>query len=113
MMSVMHRCFLNICADFSLTSCSSCLLFQTPFSPGLSPISESPDLEEKSGKEEREVKEERGEREQKKKEVPGKTNTEKISMETLLTVFRGGSETQDTNRFASHLKIENIYAEVG
>ncbi|XP_063114134.1 sperm flagellar protein 2 isoform X3 [Cavia porcellus] len=84
---------------------------KTPFSPGLSPISESPDLEEKSGKEEREVKEERGEREQKKKEVPGKTNTEKISMETLLTVFRGGSETQDTNRFASHLKIENIYAE--
>ncbi|EHB18181.1 Sperm flagellar protein 2, partial [Heterocephalus glaber] len=81
---------------------------KTSFSPGMSPIEEFPKLEDKDGREERELKEESDEGEQKEKE---KANTEKISMETLLTVFRGGNEAQDTNRFVSHLKIENIYAE--
>ncbi|KAM6156501.1 sperm flagellar protein 2 [Erethizon dorsatum] len=84
---------------------------ETSFSPRMSPVDEFPKLEKNAGRKERELKEERDERELKKKEVPKKANTEKISMETLLKVFRGGNESQDTNRFANHLKIENIYAE--
>lgn len=83
---------------------------KTSSSPGMSPIEEFPKLEENAGREERELKEERDESKQK-KEVHEKANTEKISMETLLTVFRGGNESQDTNRFVSHRKIGNIYAE--
>ncbi|XP_076973078.1 sperm flagellar protein 2 isoform X6 [Tamandua tetradactyla] len=71
------------------------------------PIGESPELEENVS-EDRELKEEREEKEE---EILEFANTEKISMETLLRVFRGGSEAQDSNRFASYLKIENIYSE--
>ncbi|XP_032967176.1 sperm flagellar protein 2 isoform X3 [Rhinolophus ferrumequinum] len=74
----------------------------------MSPIEEYPELEENFVSEERELREEKVEKEE---EIPANVNTEKISMETLLKVFRGGNEAQDTNRFASHLKIENIYSE--
>uniref|UniRef100_A0A9L0K6E2 Sperm flagellar 2 n=1 Tax=Equus asinus TaxID=9793 RepID=A0A9L0K6E2_EQUAS len=71
----------------------------------MSPIAESPEPEENVISEEREVREEKGE------EIPENANTEKISMETLLRVFRGGNDAQDPNRFSSQLKMENIYAE--
>ncbi|XP_051006911.1 sperm flagellar protein 2 isoform X2 [Acomys russatus] len=77
----------------------------------MSPIEEFPEYEENIVKEERELKEEKDERDQKEEEIPENANTEKISMETLLKVFGGGSEVLDANRFASYLKIENIYAE--
>ncbi|XP_074185319.1 sperm flagellar protein 2 [Rhinolophus sinicus] len=73
-----------------------------------SPIEEYPELEEHFVSEERELREERVEKEE---EIPENANTEKISMETLLKVFRGGNEAQDANRFAGHLKTENIYSE--
>nr|XP_007959545.2 sperm flagellar protein 2 isoform X7 [Chlorocebus sabaeus] len=76
-----------------------------------SPAEEFPEPEENAAKEERKLKDNREEREQKDEEIPENANSEKISMETLLKVFKGGSEAQDSNRFASHLKIENIYAE--
>ncbi|XP_070443122.1 sperm flagellar protein 2 isoform X15 [Equus przewalskii] len=78
---------------------------KTSFLTDMSPIAESPEPEENVISEEREVKEEKGE------EIPENANTEKISMETLLRVFRGGNEAQDPNRFSSQLKMENIYAE--
>uniref|UniRef100_A0A2K6GF76 Sperm flagellar 2 n=1 Tax=Propithecus coquereli TaxID=379532 RepID=A0A2K6GF76_PROCO len=81
---------------------------KTSSSTGISPIEEFPELEENVEREERELKEER---EQKEEEIPENANSEKISLETLLKVFRGGSEAQDANRFGSHLKLENIYAE--
>ncbi|XP_014637069.1 PREDICTED: sperm flagellar protein 2 isoform X2 [Ceratotherium simum simum] len=71
----------------------------------MSPIEESPEPEENV------ISEEREEKEEKEEEILENANTEKISMETLLKVFRGGSEAQDANRFAGHLKIENIYSE--
>ncbi|KAK2492976.1 hypothetical protein MC885_017740, partial [Smutsia gigantea] len=73
----------------------------------MSPIEEYPELQENFMSEERELREEREEKE----EIPENANTEKISMETLFKVFRGGKEAQDTNRFTSHLKTENIYSE--
>lgn len=75
----------------------------------MSPIEEYPELEENFVSEERELRKEKVEKEE---EISANANTEKISMETLLKVFRGGNEAQDTNRFASHLKRENIYSEV-
>ncbi|XP_049718155.1 sperm flagellar protein 2 isoform X12 [Elephas maximus indicus] len=68
------------------------------------PVAASPEPEENI-REERELKEE------KEDEIPENANTEKISMETLLKVFQGGIEAQDCDRFASHLKTENIYYE--
>lgn len=78
----------------------------------MSPNEEFPEAEDIT-REERELKEEKDERDQKEEEIPENANPEKISMETLLKVFGGGSEVLDANRFASYLKIENIYAEVG
>nr|XP_012591871.1 sperm flagellar protein 2 isoform X4 [Microcebus murinus] len=77
----------------------------------MSPVEEFTEFDEHVAREERELKEEREEREQKKEEIPENANSEKISLETLLKVFRGGSEAQDVNRFGSLLKLENIYAE--
>lgn len=76
----------------------------------MSPNEEFPEAEENVTREERELKEEKDEKEE---EIPENANTEKISLETLLKVFGGGNEVLDANRFASYLKIENIYAEVG
>uniref|UniRef100_A0A2K6TZ93 Sperm flagellar 2 n=1 Tax=Saimiri boliviensis boliviensis TaxID=39432 RepID=A0A2K6TZ93_SAIBB len=76
-----------------------------------SPVEESAEPEENPAREERKLKDDREEREQKDEEIPENANHEKISLETLLKVFKGGSEAQDSSRFASHLKIENIYAE--
>ncbi|XP_032134857.1 sperm flagellar protein 2 isoform X1 [Sapajus apella] len=76
-----------------------------------SPIEESAEPEENAAREERKLKDNREEREQKDEEIPENANHEKISLETLLKVFKGGSEAQDSSRFASHLKTENIYAE--
>lgn len=59
---------------------------------------------------ERESKEELEEKEE---IVPENSNTEKISIETLLKVFRGGNEAQDSSRFVNHLRKRNIYLEVG
>ncbi|XP_073093345.1 sperm flagellar protein 2 isoform X11 [Manis javanica] len=73
----------------------------------MSPIEEYPELQENFMSEERKLREKREEKE----EIPKNANTEKISMETLFKVFRGGKEAQDTNRFASHLKTQNIYSE--
>ncbi|XP_042546463.1 sperm flagellar protein 2 [Dipodomys spectabilis] len=84
---------------------------KTSFSTDVSPIEEFPEPEENVTGEEREIREERDEREQKEEEVLENTNTEKISIETLLKVFQGGNEAQDVNRFVNHLKSENIYAE--
>ncbi|XP_053454848.1 sperm flagellar protein 2 [Nycticebus coucang] len=84
---------------------------KTSSSTDMSPIEEFPELDENVAKEERELKEEREDREQKEEEIPENANSEKISLETLLKVFRGGGEAQDANRFASHLRMENIYAE--
>ncbi|MBZ3886165.1 Sperm flagellar protein 2 [Sciurus carolinensis] len=84
---------------------------KTSSSTDMSHTEEFPEPEENVAREEREPKEERDEREQKQEEIPDNVNTEKISLETLLKVFRGGNEVQDTNRFSSHLKTENIYAE--
>ncbi|XP_023567802.1 sperm flagellar protein 2 isoform X2 [Octodon degus] len=83
---------------------------KTSFS-SMGPTDDILKLDENDGRERRERKEGRDEREPKEKEASAKANTEKISMEKLLTVFRGGSEAQDTNRFARHLKIKNIYTE--
>lgn len=77
----------------------------------MSPNEEFPEAEENSTREE--LKEEKDERDQKEEEIPENANTGKISMETLLKVFGGGNEVLDANRFASYLKTENIYAEVG
>ncbi|XP_009447568.4 sperm flagellar protein 2 isoform X16 [Pan troglodytes] len=75
------------------------------------PAEEFPEPEGNAAREERKLKDDREKREQKDEEIPENANNEKMSMETLLKVFKGGSEAQDSNRFASHLKIENIYAE--
>ncbi|KAF6127394.1 sperm flagellar 2 [Phyllostomus discolor] len=53
----------------------------------------------------------RWEREVKEEEMPANANTEKISMETLLQVFQGGSEGQGANQPSSALRRQNIYAE--
>ncbi|CAK6444122.1 unnamed protein product [Pipistrellus nathusii] len=53
----------------------------------------------------------REESEEKEREIPENPNTEKISLETLLNVFRGQNKDQDANRFAFHLKAENAYLE--
>lgn len=55
----------------------------------------------------------RGEREAKEEEMPANANTGKISMETLLQVFRGGQEGQGANQPASTLRRQNVHAEVG
>ena len=78
----------------------------------MSPNEEFPEAEDVT-REERELKEEKDERDQKEEEIPENANPEKISMETLLKVFGGGREVLDANRFASYLKIENIYEQVG
>uniref|UniRef100_G3TAD0 Sperm flagellar 2 n=1 Tax=Loxodonta africana TaxID=9785 RepID=G3TAD0_LOXAF len=81
------------------------LVDKTTFSfTDVGPVAASPEPEENI-REERELKEE------KEDEIPENANTEKISMETLLKVFQGGIEAQDCDRFASHLKTENIYYE--
>ncbi|KAL1783577.1 sperm flagellar protein 2, partial [Sigmodon hispidus] len=77
----------------------------------VSPNDEFPEAEDNVTREERELKEEKDERDQKEEEIPENANTEKISLETLLKVFGGGNEVLDANRFASCLKMENIYAE--
>nr|XP_035147579.2 sperm flagellar protein 2 isoform X6 [Callithrix jacchus] len=82
-----------------------------PSSTNASPVEESAEPEENAAREERKLKDDREEREQKDEEIPENANKEKISLETLLKVFKAGSEAQDSSRFASHLKIENIYAE--
>uniref|UniRef100_A0A452GAE1 Sperm flagellar 2 n=1 Tax=Capra hircus TaxID=9925 RepID=A0A452GAE1_CAPHI len=74
----------------------------------MSPIEEYPELEDNFMSEERELQEDGEEKEE---EIPENANTETISMQTLLQVFRGGNEVLDANRFASHQKIENIYLE--
>ncbi|XP_012577207.1 PREDICTED: sperm flagellar protein 2 [Condylura cristata] len=71
-------------------------------------IEEYPELEENAISEKRETKEESEEKEE---ETPENANTEKISIETLLKVFRGGNEVQDSGRFARHLMTENTYLE--
>uniref|UniRef100_A0A8C0ACN6 Sperm flagellar 2 n=1 Tax=Bos mutus grunniens TaxID=30521 RepID=A0A8C0ACN6_BOSMU len=72
------------------------------------PIEEYPELEDNFMSEERELQEDGEEKEE---EIPENANTEMISMQTLLQVFRGGNEVLDANRFASHQKLENIYLE--
>ncbi|XP_065729297.1 sperm flagellar protein 2 [Phocoena phocoena] len=74
----------------------------------MSPIEEYPELEDNFISEERELQEEGEEKEE---EISENANTEMISMETLLRVFRGANEAQDANRFASHQKTENMYSE--
>ncbi|XP_006902188.1 PREDICTED: sperm flagellar protein 2 [Elephantulus edwardii] len=74
-------------------------------STDISPMEGLPESEE-NGREEKEFKEE-----EKEEEIPEKANTEKISVETLLLVFRGGTEACDCDRFSSHLNTENIYYE--
>ncbi|XP_012413537.1 sperm flagellar protein 2 [Trichechus manatus latirostris] len=84
---------------------TSTLIVDKTFSfTDMSPVGVSPEPEENI-REERELKEEKEE------EIPENVNTEKISIETLLKVFQGGIEAQDCDRFASHLKAENIYYE--
>lgn len=96
--------------DLSLISCSLHVIVQTYSFTNISPIEDYPEPEENFISEERELREEGEEKEE---EIPENANTEKISMETLLKVFRGGNEAQDAHRFASHLKTGNIYSEVG
>ncbi|XP_059863060.1 sperm flagellar protein 2 [Delphinus delphis] len=72
------------------------------------PIEEYPELEDNFISEERELQEEG---EEKAEEISENANTEMISMETLLRVFRGANEAQDANRFASHQETENMYSE--
>lgn len=79
----------------------------------MSPIEGYVETEENAEREEKDFTEEKEEKDRKEPDIPENANTEKISMETLLRVFRGGSEVKDANRFTSHLKTENIYAEVG
>ncbi|XP_042808099.1 sperm flagellar protein 2 isoform X4 [Panthera leo] len=74
----------------------------------MSPIEEYPEHEGNFMSEERELREEKEEKEE---DIPANANTEKISLERLLKVFRGGKEVQDANRFASHLQIENTDSE--
>ncbi|XP_058573249.1 sperm flagellar protein 2 [Neofelis nebulosa] len=74
----------------------------------MSPIEEYPEHEGNFMSEERELREEKEEKEE---DIPANANTEKISLERLLKVFRGGKEVQDANRFASHLQIENADSE--
>uniref|UniRef100_F1SNC1 Sperm flagellar 2 n=1 Tax=Sus scrofa TaxID=9823 RepID=F1SNC1_PIG len=74
----------------------------------MSPTEEYPEPEDNFISEERELQEEGEEKEE---DIPENANTEMISMETLLKVFRGGNEPQDTNRFASYPKTESIYSE--
>ena len=76
----------------------------------MSPIEEYPELEDNFISEERELQEEEEEKEE---EISKNANTEMISMETLLKVFRGANEARNANRFASHQKTENMYSEVG
>ncbi|EPQ11679.1 Sperm flagellar protein 2 [Myotis brandtii] len=51
------------------------------------------------------------EREEREPEIPENINTEKISLETLLQVFRAQNKAQNANRFAHHLRAENAYLE--
>ncbi|XP_058535993.1 sperm flagellar protein 2 isoform X1 [Ochotona princeps] len=80
-------------------------------SADMSPIEGYVETEENAEREEKDFTEEKEEKDRKEPDIPENANTEKISMETLLRVFRGGSEVKDANRFTSHLKTENIYAE--
>ncbi|KAM5264410.1 LOW QUALITY PROTEIN: sperm flagellar protein 2-like [Ctenodactylus gundi] len=81
------------------------------FSRGMSPTEEIPELDEDAAREEKKLKEKTDVWEQKTEEIPENINTEKISMETLMSVFRGRDEAQEATRFVSHPKIENIYSE--
>lgn len=92
------------------TSYSLLLIAQTSSFIDMSPTEEYPEPEDNFISEERELQEEGEEKEE---DIPENANTEMISMETLLKVFRGGNEPQDTNRFASYPKTESIYSEVG
>ena len=92
-------------SDFTSSS-----LVQTYSFTDMSPTQECPETEGSSVSEKREL---RGEREAKEEEIPADANTEKISMETLLQVFRGGNEGQGANQPASTLRRQNIYSEVG
>ncbi|XP_004605607.1 sperm flagellar protein 2 [Sorex araneus] len=66
------------------------------------------ELNEKNINDERQLKEAR---EGKESEISEHANMEKISIDTLLKVFRGGSEAQDSNRFGNHPRKRNIYLE--
>lgn len=104
------RCFPHVSLSGKAARLTSLRLnAQTYSSTYASPIKEYAELENFISEE----KELREKREEKEEDSPENANTEKISMETLLRVFRGGTEAQDSNRFASRLKTENIYAEVG
>uniref|UniRef100_A0A8C3VPU7 Sperm flagellar 2 n=1 Tax=Catagonus wagneri TaxID=51154 RepID=A0A8C3VPU7_9CETA len=74
----------------------------------MSPAEEYPEPKGNFISEERELQEQREEKEE---EISENVNTEMISMETLLRVFRGGNEPQDTNRFAGYSKTENMHSE--
>ncbi|XP_054439986.1 sperm flagellar protein 2 [Pteronotus mesoamericanus] len=74
----------------------------------MAPIQEYPETEENIVSEKREVREER---EAKEEEIPENANTEKISMETLLNVFRGGNGGWSTNQLARNLRREDSHAE--
>ncbi|XP_077616298.1 sperm flagellar protein 2 [Crocuta crocuta] len=93
---------------FQPTKTPTVIAEKTSFFTDMSPIEEYPELEGKFMSEERELREEKEEKEE---EIPENANTEKISMERLLKVFRGGKEVQDANRFTSHLQIENTDSE--
>ncbi|XP_060047846.1 sperm flagellar protein 2 [Erinaceus europaeus] len=74
-------------------------------STDMTPSEEYPEAAVKTS-EERGLEERKGEKEV---EIAENANTGKISMETLLKVFRGGNE--DSSRFSVHLKTDNIYSE--
>ncbi|KAG8512669.1 Sperm flagellar protein 2, partial [Galemys pyrenaicus] len=83
-------------------------ILEKPSFTDMHTIEEYPELEENSISRKRETKEESEEKEE---ETPENANTEKISIETLLKVFRGGNEAQDSSRFARHLMTESTYLE--
>ncbi|XP_037384889.2 sperm flagellar protein 2-like, partial [Talpa occidentalis] len=84
---------------------TSVSIIEKPSFPYLNTIEEYPEQEEDSVSEKRETKEESKEKE----ESPENANTEKISMETLLKVFQGRNEAQDSSRFSRHLMTESTY----
>lgn len=96
--------------EFSLTSCSLHLFVQTYFFTDESPLQNYSEPEETFLSTYRKFIEER---EKKEPEIPENINMEKISLETLLQVFRAQNKAQNANRFAHHLRAENAYLEVG
>lgn len=96
--------------EFSLTPCSLHFFAQTYFFTEDSLLQDYSETEENFFNA---LRVSREESEEKEREIPENPNTEKISLETLLNVFRGQNKDQDANRFAFHLKAENAYLEVG